>query len=327
MSDTTVSDTTVSDSTVSHSTAPHARPSHAPLSAVAERTSGIRQRLLAWVSNRFRHHVPSCTDLRGVTSDPMHAAYLWPESPFLIDAPSSACLGLHSVAFPMSPQGPNPFVQTVRAMEGGLDQYAGSALCAYYARFQPATAAAAIGVSPQAAHPELRRPASAATLPWDFRDPAAAQSFWTDVCAHDYRQHGFDLMFSDGWKAWGPATDAAGAAEFTRLMRLHRSIRSRGYLRHAAHDGDIQGIILRHDDQTRILLTAGQHRAAVLAGLGHETLPVRLTASVIDRSGVAHWPNVRRGIFSQALALSVFDRIFAGRQPFGQASNRLRTVR
>ncbi|WP_159082407.1 ParB N-terminal domain-containing protein [Paragemmobacter aquarius] len=312
MSDTTVSITTVSSP---------------PGSRVAEQKRGVRQRLLAWLSNRFQHHVPACTDLRGVTSDPMHAAYLWPESPFLIDVASGACLGLHSVAFPMSPRGQNPFVQTVRAMDKGLDTYAGSALYAYYERFRPATAAAAIGVSPQVAHPDLLRPASAATLPWDFRDPAAAQAFWTGVCAHDYRQHGFDLTFSDGWKAWGPATEVAGAAEFTRLARLHRSIKSRGYLRHPAHDGDIQGVILRHHDQTRILLTAGQHRAAVLAALGHETLPVRLTASVIDRSGVAHWPNVKRGIFSQTLALSVFDRIFAGRQPYGQASNRLRTVR
>lgn len=300
---------------------------HAPQCRITEQKRGVRQRLLAWLSYRFQHHVVACTDLRGVTSDPMHAAYLWPESPFLIDASATACLGLHSVAFPMSLRGTNPFVQTVRAMDEGLDCYSKSALCSYYARFQPATAAAAIGVPPKKAHPELLRPASAATLPWDFRDPASAQTFWTGVCAHDYRQHGFDLTFSDGWKAWGPASEAAGAAEFTRLARLYRSIKSHGYQRHPAHDGDIQGVILRHQDQTRILLTAGQHRAAVLAGLGHETLPVRLTASVIDRSEAAHWPNVKRGIFSQPLALSVFDRIFAGRQPFGQASNRLRTVR
>lgn len=297
------------------------------MSVVNEEKRRPRQIFLAWLSNRFRHHVVACTDLRGVTPDPMHAAYLWPESPFLIDVAGTDCLGLHSVAFPLSPRGPNPFVQTVRAIENGCTSYAASPLRDYYALFQPATAAAAIGVSAQLAHPELLRPASAATLPWDFRSPAEAQTFWTKVCAHDYRQHGFNLSFADGWKAWGPASDAAGAAEFTRLARVYQSIKTRGYCRHPSHDGDIQGLILRQGDQTRIHLTAGQHRAAVLVALGHETLPVRLTASVINRSDVAHWPNVRRGIFSEPLALSVFDRIFGGRQPFGQATDRLRTVR
>lgn len=297
------------------------------MSRQSEQDRRPRQMVLAWLSNRFRHHVETCTDLRGVTSDPMHAAYLWPESPFLIDIACPDCLGLHSVAFPMSPRGPNPFVQTVRAIENGCTSYAASPLRDYYARFQPATAAAAIGVPASLAHPELLRPASAATLPWDFRSPSEAQTFWTKVCAHDYRQYGFNLSFSDGWKAWGPASDAAGTAEFTRLVQVYRSIKTRGYCRHPAHDGDIQGLILRQGDLTRIHLTAGQHRAAVLVALGHKTLPVRLTASIINRSDVAHWPNVRRGIFSEPLALSVFDRIFAGRQPFGQAPNRLCTVR
>lgn len=286
----------------------------------------MRQLCLAWLSSRFHHHVEICTDLRATTSDPLHAAYLCPESPFVIDLPGTDCLGLHSVAFQMTPHSDHPFIQTVRAIDTGLAAYARSPLCAYYARFRPATAAEAVGVPAQTAHPELLRPPSAATLPWDFRSPSEAQAFWTDVCAKDYRQHGFHLDFADGWKAWGPVTDKAGAAEFARLVRVHHSVKSHGYRRHRADDGDIQGHILRHGDETRILLTAGQHRAAVLAGLGYKTLPVRLSASVISRADVAHWPNVKRGIFTLPQALAVFDRVFAGRQPYEQAPDRLHTT-
>ncbi len=276
----------------------------------------FRQTFLARLSDRFRHHVEACIDLRGQTDDPLHATYLCPEGPFLIEVPGMHCRGLHSVAFPMDPNGAHPFIRTVRAIDAGLTDYQASPLCAYYARYRPETAAAALGLDPAAAHTELMRAPLAASLPWDHRSPAEAEAFWTMICERDYRAHGFGLDFSDGWKAWGPLTDRAGKAEFTRLVRAYHSIRAHGYLRHSAHDGDIMGTILRHADDTRIMLDAGQHRAAVLTALGRADLPVRLTPATINRADVAHWPNVRRGIYTERQALQVFDRVFAGHQPF-----------
>lgn len=65
-----------------------------------------------------------------------------------------------------------------------------------------------------------------------------------------------------------------------------------------------------------MLLNGGQHRAASLSALGHETIPVRLTspssASIIRRDDVDFWPYVRTGLFSRETALEVFDRIFSG---------------
>lgn len=277
----------------------------------------FRQAFLARLSDRFRHHVESCIDLRDHTDSPLHATYLSPDGPFLIDVPGVQCRGLHSVAFPMAPCGAHPFIRTVRAIDAGLTDYTNSPLYNYYARYRPETAAAALGIDRAIAHPELLRAPLAASLPWDHRSPAEAEAFWTMICERDYRAHGFGLDFSDGWKAWGPLSDPAGSAEFTRLLRAYRSIRAHGYLRHSAHDGDIQGTILRHGDETRIMLDAGQHRAAVLTALGRAKLPVRLTPATVNRADAAHWPNVRRGIFSTRQALQVFDRVFAGHQPFG----------
>lgn len=258
------------------------------------------------------HHVETCADLRSCTANVLEAAYLSPEKPFVIDVEASACRGLHSVGFAMTPTSGHPFIQTVRAMDQGVTDYVGSPLHAYYQRFRPDTAAAAIGITTQEAHPDLLRPAIAATLPWDFRSPSEAQDHWTWACRNDYRQLGHHLDITSGWKAWGPVDAPAGRVEFARLASLRASIRANGYARHAAHDGDIRGMILRHDDETRIILDSGQHRAAVLVGLGHSRIPVRLEAIMSDRRDAPFWPNVRRGIFTIPVALQIFDRMFAG---------------
>jgi hypothetical protein len=281
---------------------------------------GPWQQALMRLSRHLRRRLPDSRDLRGVTRRPLQAAYLSPEQPFVIDLPARWCRGLHALAFPLVPGQGHPFVDTVQDILSSVTRYDDSALCAYYARTRPATAADVLGLQADDLHPDLRLPPLAATLPWEFRTPAEALVFWQRICADDYRQHGFALTASDGWKAWGPVSAAAGAAEFTRLTRLCAAIRLQGYRRHPAGDGDIRGIILQRGQATRILLTAGQHRAAVLAGLGMSQLPLRLTAAIVRRDDVLHWPNLRRGIFAPNQALQVFDRIFAGLPPACAAS-------
>ena len=75
-----------------------------------------------------------------------------------------------------------------------------------------------------------------------------------------------------------------------------------------------------------------QREAAVLLAQRIEVLstkPWAAAQAVWDglRADVAHWPNVKRGVFTVPLALAIFDRVFSGRQPYRQASGRLRTVR
>lgn len=281
---------------------------------ISERS--LRKHLLARLSDRLRRHVDTCTDLRTEWTDPIDAAYASPERPFVIDVPVLHCRGLHALAFPMDPFGRHPFIATVRAFGEGLTDPRTSPLSDYYRGYRPQTAAEVLGLPLAEVHPELARGPFAATLPWDFRSPVEAQAFWQMICALDYRRHGFDLDHRHGWKAWGPVTDVALQAEFLRLLRAYRSILRQGYLRHSAHDGDIGGRILRSGSETRILLEAGQHRAAVLAALGWTGIPLRMTSSIVDRADVSSWPNVRRGFFTRQQALAVFDRVFAGRQPF-----------
>ncbi|MNL59036.1 hypothetical protein D3C87_1827260 [compost metagenome] len=105
--------------------------------------------------------------------------------------------------------------------------------------------------------------------------------------------------------------------EFRRLTGIYDAIAREGYRRSDAPDGDIKGVVLVGGDGFRVLVTAGHHRASALTALGKDTAPIRIDNPVVRRSEAGAWPNVRSGLFSEAQALAVFDRLFAGAQPAG----------
>lgn len=273
--------------------------------------------MLGKLSVRLQKYATGCDDLRAVTGNPLEAVYLSPERPFLVDVPLEKCLGLHGSAFPCTIDSAHPFIRTLVVHgESGVSSYENSPLEDFYLDWQPRCGADTVGLPPGEAHPELAaRSPFAGALPWDHRTPEEHEAFWRAICEMDYRDNGFALEATDGWKVWGPMSPQAGEAELQRLLRIHASMRRSGYQRHAALDGDIEGQILRHGDDYRVLIARGQHRIAALAATGAPTAPLRLFPMTISRSDVESWPNVTRGFYSRAQALSVFDRMFAGRQP------------
>lgn len=130
-------------------------------------------------------------------------------------------------------------------------------------------------------------------------------------------------------KFFGPFTPGKIEGEITRLQSVLRSIRKRGYRPDKC--GDIEGHFMLLDGEYRFFICGGKHRAATLAFLGFESIPVRmrpLWPRVIDGDRVGDWPLVRSGQMSKDFALAVMrryfefdgtqqrDRIFdAGRQP------------
>ena len=274
-----------------------------------------RDRLMARLMQRMWRHVPRCRDLRGLAADAWQAVHLSPDRPFVIEVEIGDCLGLGPTAFRCDAGGGHPFVDTLQGIaDGQVTAYDRSPLADYYARWQPATAAEVLGITDTGGWRRL--PPLASPLPWDHLEPAAHLALWTEICERDYRVNGFDLTVATGWKGWGPIAPVAGEAEFERLRRIFEAIRRAGYQRHAAHDGDIMGQVLCDGPRLRYLLGPGQHRIAALAVLGHQTAPLRLDPHFIRRSDAELWPNVRRGYYTAAEARALFDRIFAGRQPW-----------
>lgn len=273
--------------------------------------------LLGRLSLRLRKYAPDCADLRGVCDDPLRAAYLSPEQKFLCNVTVDKCLGLHAAAFNCSLTGDHPFIRSLQSYaKGECDHYANAPLKDFYQAFQPQSAAEVVGLAVDAAHPDLSaRSPFASSLPWDFLTPEQNEQFLRAICARDYAENGFALTADAGWKVWGPVSDDAGQAEFSRLLHIFQSVRRSGYQRHPALDGDIEGQLMADGSKYRVLISRGQHRIAALAAMGAQTAPVRLLPKVISRSEVTFWPNVDRGFYTIDQALAVFDRMFQGQQP------------
>lgn len=273
--------------------------------------------LLGNLSLRLRKYAPDCVDLRGATDCPLKASYLSPEQKFVFDVELDRCLGLHSAAFICSSESNHPFIQTLHAhADGDCDSYATSDLKRFYEAFQPGTAADVVGLSPDDTHPALSAASPfASSLPWDFLTPEENEQVLRATSARDYSDNGFQLSADAGWKVWGPVSDAAGEAEFSRLVSIFNSVRTSGYRRHDALDGDIEGQLMSLGSEYRVMISRGQHRIAALAAMGAKTAPVRLLPKIIARSEASLWPNVDRGFYTVEQAMAVFDRIFQGRQP------------
>lgn len=274
----------------------------------------LRDAFFDALTRRLWRHLPRAVDLRGKVADAWDAVHQSPDRPFVIDVPLSDCLGLMPVAFRCDRAGGHPFIDTlVSVMDGTVTGYSGSPLEAYYAGWQPASAADVLGVGGATALRWL--PPMASVLPWDSLTPEDHLRLWTDIAARDYRDNGFDPPTGSGWKGWGPVHPDTGRAEFTRLSRAMQGIRRHGYRRHSAYDGDIAGQALCMGDKIRFALGPGQHRIAALAALGYDDIPLRCDPHFIRREDAERWPNVRRGVYTRDQALGVFDRIFAARRP------------
>lgn len=261
----------------------------------------------------------SVIDLRGVTDDPVEAAYRAGPHPFLIEVPLANCRVLPGSGFACARNVGNPFVETLLAYRANNAlAYATSPLSDFYATWQPRSLVEVLGLDEQAASPEFASaPPLSLVMPWQAWTLREAEQRWTHFIELDNREHGTRLGTSAGWKGWGPLDLAVGEQELRRLTAIHDAIAQQGYRRSDAPDGDIKGVVLQGKDGFRVLVTAGHHRASALAAMDMESAPLRIDNPVVRRAEVTAWPNVRSGLFSQSQALAVFDRFFAGHQPVG----------
>jgi hypothetical protein len=258
-------------------------------------------------------------DLRDITREPVEAAYRAGLRAFLINVPTRHCRVLPGAGYPCTTDAGNPFVDTLLALADDTTlTYEASPLRQYYDGWQPATLPAVLGLDPNEVSADLAAaPPLALVMPWQNLTLHQAEARWTHFITRDNREHGTKADVASGWKGWGPLDGVIGGQEFRRLASIYGAITRNGYRRSDDADGDIKGFVLQGENQFRVMVTAGHHRASALAALGHEDMPVRIDNPVVRRLDVAHWPNVRSGLFTTEQGLAIFDRLFEGRQPPG----------
>jgi hypothetical protein len=92
-----------------------------------------------------------------------------------------------------------------------------------------------------------------------------------------------------------------------------RSIETSGYRPDGFSRGLIKVAVLRHAGENRYLIAHGQHRAAVLAALGHENIVVgihRELPPVVDSNEAPKWPHVIDGTLDRSTAITMLERFF-----------------
>jgi hypothetical protein len=252
-------------------------------------------------------------DTRAETDHPIAAAYLGGSHTCLIEVSLSNCRGVYGFPFTLC----HPFVRTALAyVEGRVATYRGSPLETYYGYFQPKDAGDlfALPGPPSALH-EVAPYAFA--WPWEsisVLDRAQKRLARTEV---ENERRGARLPLSHGYSGYGPVSEQKGTIEFLALARLVESIQHSGYVRTDQFDGDIRAVpLIDKAFSVRYLLRSGQHRAAVLAALGFERIPVVINFTRPVRADeVDYWPHVRDRLFTRDQALFLFDGIFAGYLP------------
>jgi hypothetical protein len=255
-------------------------------------------------------------DLRGITDNPIHAAYLVGHRVCVLDVPLAYCRGM--LGFAYSHQTLQPFVQTVRKYIGGsVSAYKASPLQEYYEHFRPGNVWELLGLDGHPSPALLNSPPFACVLPWEPRSLEQKSRARVAHIRQENTKRGADLTIDHGDGRVGPISLEKGELEFRTLVQLTESIRKKGYLRTDEPDGDVLGTCLIDPVKgVRFLVWTGKHRIAVLAALGFEYVPLRISFVRAPRlTEAAYWPHVRNGLFTLEQATSLFDRIFDGRPP------------
>lgn len=155
-------------------------------------------------------------------------------------------------------------------------------------------------------------PAWSIVMPWE----ASNIDEWAErvrfSVGKENAQTGNDISITSGWAWAGPVETIKCEIESTRLQGVFNSILKRGYQRKDSVDGDILADILIGEKGSWVWQSVtGQHRVAVLSGLGYEACDVRIRG-VVRRVDVLAWPNVVNGFYTEEEALEIFDSIFFG---------------
>ena len=196
----------------------------------------------------------------------------------------------------------HPYVAAIRELlDNGSLRYEDSVLRLHFERWQPASIAEAHfpnGVFSDTVLSQI--PARTLFEPW---------LKWVAPCDDPLNPK----CQPSGSRLFGPVSQAQGQSSFSRLRRMLHSVQKYGYRPDAFPRGLIGIVVLRHLGKQRYLVVHGQHRAAVLAALGRDTIEVgihRAFPVVIDSGSAELWPHVSSGFIPREVAVRQLERYF-----------------
>jgi hypothetical protein len=259
---------------------------------------------------------PASLSIEPLGTDPIALDYCPSKRGYaVLHIPVNLCRGFHSLGLPFEAD-LHPFVQAYQrafSLESGDREVAEitRVLDSYYTSVRPRSASEVIGV-PERDTPGLQGvPPIGYVLPWWEQDVGEMTRGRARALEYVGMRYGIPTTAESGHTFFGPVGASKLALQVARLHQLWQSVRSRGF-QPFGRDAPTKVIALRKHGEYRWMIAEGQHRFALGAALGVESIPAMVT-SVIRREDVAFWPQVINGTFTEKGALDLFDRVFEGR--------------
>lgn len=211
----------------------------------------------------------------------------------------------------------SPFIKTLKQyIDGQAKNYQESYLYSFYEAYQPKSIAEYLHLD-QAENSVLNElPASGAFFPWQNRNPKQRVAARVAEIEKDNKEHKSKLNTYHGDSFYGPVSAEKGELEYNRLIKTYNSIAANGFKVDLKGMNNIGAMIMANDNEYRYLINPGQHRVAALSALNYKEITLQVNKNlIIRRTEAKQWPGVINRYFTEAEALQVFDRVFAGQVP------------
>lgn len=261
------------------------------------------------------HRNFSPVDVRKLGNNPKALGYYcFGMSQILMDVDFKRGRGLDG--YSLGDNSAHPFMMAIASALGSEDykKTIRQSLSNHYEAVQPSSAAEWMGFEFGEVTALDQEPPWLVLYPWENCSLDARRQMMMDCASQDNKEHGLRASIDEGWRDFGPVSEKILDLEANRLYSLMVSIKNFGVVRHDGFGGDVGATVLVDDeDDFRWLVGhGGQHRAPAIAAMGHKNITIRVW-QVVERKDVAIWPNVQSGLFTEASALKVFDRVFNSR--------------
>jgi hypothetical protein len=157
-------------------------------------------------------------------------------------------------------------------------------------------------------------PAWAAVNPWDSQNMKENFIQFPHAVKRNRSANGLSIETNDPEEIMRIDQDLSLPSHAMQYSTLTEKIKKNG-LRYGDRYGYVTAEILVKNDKVRWKPGGeGNHRAAVAAALGYESIPVLVT-KVIHAGDIKFWPNVLNGSFSESSAKIIFENIFNAKPP------------
>jgi len=184
----------------------------------------------------------------------------------------------------------------------------------FYQSFQPKNVAERLGLvlenSKGKNREYLKSHPLKTVMPWESINPEDRYKLNINVFTKECKEYGqLEYKSKDGYNAFGPISLRILEMEYNRLVSVYKSIKDQGY--NEKYGYLKAGSVFVKDNDYKLSIVGGRHRAAVMFSLKYEYIPVTISKDKsvkLISNEVDTWNHVKSGLLTKAQAEELFDK-------------------